>query len=187
MSIVGTLLLPLSSVRFLEVFSVCVLFIYTISISIICVSEGELSLIASNEQIYNFCKWVIFEKKKLWKVSFDISELFSVIQIAAVSTWQLVLIYIYMVVSVYIYMAVSLSVLCIFVCMCVKYIARSFWYKVPRLDIYRSIILLSEITHQIWHNHLFSPRNKTSKIAVEVEVGGSGEEGLEKILKRWGR
>ena len=116
MSIVGTLLLPLSSVRFLEVFSVCVLFIYTISISIICVSEGELSLIASNEQIYNFCKWVIFEKKKLWKVSFDISELFSVIQIAAVSTWQLVLIYIYMSVSVY----WSLSVLCIFVCMCVK-------------------------------------------------------------------
>ena len=33
---------------------VCVLFIYIISISIICVSQEELSLIASNEQIYDF-------------------------------------------------------------------------------------------------------------------------------------
>ena len=36
---------------------VCVLFIYTISISIIiCVSLEELSLIASNQQIYDFYK-----------------------------------------------------------------------------------------------------------------------------------
>ena len=27
---------------------------------------------------------------------------------------------------------------------------------------------------------------KTSKIAVEVKVGGIGKEGLDKILKRWG-
>ena len=39
----------------LSVWCVCVLFIYTISISII-VSQEESSLIASNEQIYNFYK-----------------------------------------------------------------------------------------------------------------------------------
>ena len=42
----------------------CVLFIYTISISIICVSQEEPSLIASNQQINDFYKWIIFEKKK---------------------------------------------------------------------------------------------------------------------------
>ena len=55
---------------------------------------------------------------------FDISELFSVIQIPAVSTRQVLLIYIYIGASVY----WSLSVLCIFVCMFLKYIASSFWY-----------------------------------------------------------
>ena len=41
---------------------VCVLFIYTISISIICVSQEELSLslIASNAQIYDFYNWAFF-------------------------------------------------------------------------------------------------------------------------------
>ena len=36
------------------------------------------------------------KEKTLWKVIFDISELFSAIQIATVSTWQVELIYIYM-------------------------------------------------------------------------------------------
>ena len=44
--------------------SVCVLFIYTISISIISVSQEEPSLIASNQQIHDFYKQIIFEKKK---------------------------------------------------------------------------------------------------------------------------
>ena len=43
---------------------VCVLFIYTISISIICVSQEKPSLIASNQQIYDIYKWIIFEKKR---------------------------------------------------------------------------------------------------------------------------
>ena len=60
------------------------------------------------------------------------------------------------------------------------------YIKVPRLDIYRSMISLSGITHQMWHDHSFSQRNKTSKIAVEVEVGGNGEEGLEKGFKKVG-
>ena len=46
-------------------------------------------------QLSNFLK-----EKTLRKVIFDISELFSAIQIAAVSIWQVVLIYIYMGVSV---------------------------------------------------------------------------------------
>ena len=40
----------------LSVWCVCVLFIYAISISIIYVSQKELILTASNEQIYNFFK-----------------------------------------------------------------------------------------------------------------------------------
>ena len=38
----------------------------------------------------------------------------------------------------------------------------------------------------MWHNDPFSQRNKTSKIAVEVNARGNGEKGLDKILKRWG-
>ena len=81
----------------------------------------------------------------------------SAIQIAAVSTWQVVLIYIYMGVSQ----------------------GRS-GTNVPRLDIYRSIIL-SEITHQIMHVHPFSQRNKTSKIAGGGEVGSNGKIGWTKL------
>ena len=43
------------------------------------------------------------------------------------------------------------------------------------------------MTHQKWHDHPFSQRNQTSKIVVEVKVGGNGKEGLDKILKRWGK
>ena len=53
----------LSSVIFLWVFGVyapCLFtFIYSISISIICVSQEQLSLIASNQQIYDFYKWIL--------------------------------------------------------------------------------------------------------------------------------
>ena len=34
---------------------------------------------------------------------------------------------------------------------------------------------------------LFSQRSKTLKIAVEMKVGGNGEEGLDKIYRRWSR
>ena len=39
----------------------------------------------------------------------------------------------------------------------------------------------------MWHDHPFSQRNKTSKITVEVKVGGNGEQELDKILKGCGR
>ena len=41
-----------------------VLFIYTIFSSIIRVLQEELNLITSNQQIYDFFKLVIFEKKR---------------------------------------------------------------------------------------------------------------------------
>ena len=69
---------------------------------------------------------------------------------------------------------------------CIKPQARS-GTKVTTLDIYRSIIWLSEITHQMWLNHRLSQRNETSKIAVELKVGGNGKERLDKIFKSWGR
>ena len=56
---------------------ICVLFIYTTSISIICVSQEEPCLIASNQQIHDFYKWIIFGKKRhCGNYIFDISELF---------------------------------------------------------------------------------------------------------------
>ena len=39
----------------------------------------------------------------------------------------------------------------------------------------------------MWKDHPFIQRNKTSKIAVKVKVEDNREEGLDKILKRWGR
>ena len=40
--------------RFSQAFGVFVLFIYTISISIICISQEELSFIVSHKQMYDF-------------------------------------------------------------------------------------------------------------------------------------
>ena len=54
----------------------------------------------------------------------------------------------------------------------------------PKLD--RSIISLSKITHQM-QDHPYNQRNKTSKIEVEVKVGGYREEGLDETFKRCGR
>ena len=97
--------------------SACVYFVYLHHFyQYFCVSHEELSLIASNQQICDFYKWIIFEKKIHWgKQIFDISELCSVTQIASLGKYQMVLIYICMAVSVY----WPLSVLCVFVCMCV--------------------------------------------------------------------
>ena len=43
----------------------------------------------------------------------------------------------------------------------------------------------------MWHGHQFSQRNKISQIAEGGGGGGEGwkqqNEGLDKILKRWGR
>ena len=61
--------LTLSSVIFLWVLGVhvCCLFIYTISVSILCVWWEELSLIESNQQIYTFCNRYIPFVSDFWK------------------------------------------------------------------------------------------------------------------------
>ena len=93
----------------LTVWCVCVLFIYTISISIIWDSQEELKF------YYNRChflKWIIFEKKRnCGKWIFDITELLNLMQIAVMRAQQMVLIYLYIGVSVF----WPLSVMCVFV------------------------------------------------------------------------
>ena len=55
--------------------------------------------------------------------------------------------------------------------------------KIPRLDMCRFIIILSIIAHQMWRDHSFSQRNKTTEKAVGVEVERDRVEGgrLDKI------
>ena len=74
----------------------CVCFVYLHHFyQYYCVLLEELSLIASNEQIYTFYKWVIFLKENtLWKVNLWYQWIIQCNTIAAVSTWQVVLIYI---------------------------------------------------------------------------------------------
>ena len=103
--------------------------------------------------------------------------------VVVVSTSQVVLVYDYMDVSVYWPKCAVCLCLRVFVCACVcvcvisnesnskkphvsdlsklmscciKHTARSLWYKLPRLDMDRSIISLSKIIHQMWHNHPFT-------------------------------
>ena len=45
---------------------------------------------------------------------------------------------------------------------CIKHTSRS-GTKVASLDSFRSIISLSKIAYQMWHDHTFSQRNKTSE------------------------
>ena len=43
---------------------------------------------------------------------------------------------------------------------------------VPRFDMCRSILLLSKIAHQLWHDHTLSHRNRTTERIVWVDVRG---------------
>ena len=97
------------------------MFIYNISISIICVSKDKPSLIASNQQIYDFYMWIFEKKRYCGKLIFDITKLF--IKSFNVSCCEHItgdVNNIYMGVSVY----WLLSVLCVFVCVCVWYQIR---------------------------------------------------------------
>ena len=68
----------------------CGLLIYTISISILCVSQEEPRLVESNKQIYDFYKEYFSKNKGIvdrCKVNFYIIKLFiQAIQVAAVRT-----------------------------------------------------------------------------------------------------
>ena len=52
----------------------------------------------------------------------------------------------------------------------------------------RSILSLSKIAHQMWHDHPFSQRNRTTERSVGVRVGGDreigGGEGVEQNLEK---
>ena len=83
---------------------VCVCFtIYTISISILCVSQEGLSLAESNQQIHGFQKGEIFEKQRHCGPFVSVSCSFSAIQVAAVCTNKMVSIYIHTCVYVSVY------------------------------------------------------------------------------------
>ena len=96
---------------------VCVCMCFYLFPTVLSVSAPFLpSLIASNQLIYDFCKWVIFEEKRQcyhWKCL-----------IATVTTWQIVLIYIYMDVSIY----WPMCVLCVFVRICTFCVCL--WYQI---------------------------------------------------------
>ena len=50
------------------------LLIYMIYISILCVPQERLSLIESNQQVFNFSKWAVIVTLDIVKFHFDISE-----------------------------------------------------------------------------------------------------------------
>ena len=104
----------------------CVFCSFTSFLSVLFVFHRKSLVLLHLMNRYTTSTTEYFRKRKyiVEKEIFDISELFSVIQIAVVSTWQIMLIYIYMGVSVY----WSVSMLVILVCMWVKHISRSFWY-----------------------------------------------------------
>ena len=134
---------------------------------------------------YDFHKWIIFEKKRhCRKQIFDTSELF--IQVNKDCCCE----HIAVGVNIYLHGCVSLLAP---VCVCLisnhstskkshhvsnlsklDALLQKTCIKVLRLDICTSMVL-SEIAHQLWHNHPFSQRNKTTEWAVGVEVGGDRE------------
>ena len=94
----------------------CICVFCFISTSIVYFSWEELTVTESNQQIYDFCKWVIFKKQRYCgKKIFDISELF--IQFNALSCSK----HITGGVNIYLYGCVSLlgGVLCLCLCVCV--------------------------------------------------------------------
>ena len=54
----------------------------------------------------------------------------------------------------------------------------------------RSILSLSKIAHQMWHDHPFSQRNRTTERSVGLQVGGDremgGGEGVGQNLEKGG-
>ena len=49
--------------------------------------------------------------------------------------------------------------------------------KALRLYMCTSMISLSNIAYQMWRNHPFSQRNKTTELSVRIGVGDNREEG----------
>ena len=52
---------------------------------------------------------------------------------------------------------------------------------------YKSILSLSKIAHQMWHDHPFNQRNMTSERAVGLGVGGDPDMGARgPKFEKWG-
>ena len=126
---------------------VCVLFIYTIFISVICVSQEERRLIAFNVQIYDFYKWVISTKKKHWKVNFWYQW---IIQCNTDSCCE----HIAHGVNIYLYGCVSLSVwlCCVSLCVCVCVILNQSTSKKPRYvsDFSKTPCCIEHVSSSFW-------------------------------------
>ena len=58
---------------------------------------------------------------------------------------------------------------------CIKHASRPFGTEVLRLDMCRSILSLSKVVHQMWHDHPFSQRNRKTEWTMGVEDGGDRE------------
>ena len=58
--------------------------------------------------------------------------------------------------------------------------------RVPRLDMFKSILSSSKIAHQMCCDHPFSQRNRTTERTVGVGVGGDREVGGGQNLKKSG-
>ena len=74
---------------------------------------------------------------------------------------------------------------CVCVCVCVLFIYISSISIISISDMCRSISSLSKITHQMWHDHPFSQRNRSIEGTVVGGFGGhwgvGGGGGLDKI------
>ena len=119
------------------------------------------------------------------KFSISVNYSFSVIKIAVMRTYQ-VCKYMFIWVLVYWTLSVPSVCVCVCVCVCVREISNQSTSKktcvrlqgpsgteVPKPNICISIISLSKIAHQMWHNHPFSQRNKRTEKPVVVGVGGN--------------
>ena len=148
-------------------FGAYVCFIYVISISIICFTGAIWSFTSWLSQVNNFWKENILERK------FLISEIFILWNKDSCCE------HVTGGVNMYLHGCVSLLALEHAVCLWVPakshITCQTSYYthqgtsstKVPRLDMCRSIISLSNITHQMWHFHPFNhQRNKTTERAV---------------------
>ena len=138
------------------------LFICIISITILCVSREELSLLESNQQIYDFYNWVIIQCNRNSCCEHITGG-----------------------VNIYLYWRVSVLTPACALCVWNTQQGPPGGTMVPRIDMCRSMIL-SGGAYQMWHNHPLKQWNKATKRAVELEDIG-GERGVGQNLKKEGR
>ena len=141
---------------------VCALPIYTISISIFFVAQEGLCLIESNQQIYDFYKWVIHCIKKLL-IRCNTGSCCA--HIGDVNAACPVFVYLCLWYQIRVIAKTMSSVSSL---QLIRYLLRKTLSKVvivQRRNKFRSIIPLSKITYKLWCDNTFSQRNKAIKKA----------------------